>query len=59
MVALNPDVPKAIRNKSAGYVLPNLETKIEDKDDEGDEDDAATFVHSFDAAAAAALAAFS
>ncbi|MBK5253238.1 MAG: AMP-binding protein [Peptostreptococcaceae bacterium] len=35
MVALNPDVPKAMRNKSVGYVLPNMQTKIEDKDDEG------------------------
>lgn len=35
MAALNPDVPKSMRNKSVGYVLPNMEVKIEDKDEEG------------------------
>ncbi|NLY81343.1 MAG: AMP-binding protein [Clostridiales bacterium] len=35
MAALNPDVPKSMRNKSVGYVLPNMEAKIEDKDEEG------------------------
>ena len=35
MVALNPDIRKYMRNKSAGYVLPCLKVKIENKNEEG------------------------
>lgn len=35
IIALNPDNPKYINNKSAGYLFPLSECKIIDKDEEG------------------------
>ena len=35
MAALNPDGRKTMRNSSVGHLLPGMEVKIEDKNDEG------------------------
>ncbi|MEG0923665.1 MAG: AMP-binding protein [Anaerovoracaceae bacterium] len=35
MAALNPDVPKDMRNESVGHLLPGMEVKIIDKDEDG------------------------
>ncbi len=35
MAALNPDIHKYMRNKSVGHVLPEMEVKIENPDEEG------------------------
>ena len=35
MAALNPDTHKNMRNDSVGHLLPGMEVKIEDKDEEG------------------------
>ena len=35
MAALNPDQHKYMRNASVGHLLPGMEVKIEDKDEEG------------------------
>ena len=35
MISLNPDVEKDMRNASAGHLLPGMEVKIADKDEEG------------------------
>ncbi|HKM28768.1 MAG TPA: AMP-binding protein [Anaerovoracaceae bacterium] len=35
MAALNPDVPKDMRNDSVGHLLPGMEVKIIDKNEEG------------------------
>ena len=35
MAALNPDVPKDMRNASVGHLLPGMEVKIIDKDENG------------------------
>ena len=35
MAALNPDTHKYMRNSSVGHVLPGMEVKIEDKDEDG------------------------
>ena len=35
MVALNPDIRKYMKNKSTGYLLPCLKTKIDKPDEEG------------------------
>ena len=35
MVALNPDVRKDMRNRSAGHLLPGMEVKISDADENG------------------------
>ncbi len=35
MAALNPDVPKDMRNTSVGHLLPGMEVKVIDKDENG------------------------
>ena len=35
MAALNPDTHKTMRNASVGHLLPGMEVKIEDKDEDG------------------------
>lgn len=35
MAALNPDVPKDMRNASVGHLLPGMEVKVIDKDENG------------------------
>lgn len=35
MAALNPDQHKYMRNKSVGHLLPGMEVRIEDKDEDG------------------------
>ncbi|MBR5229348.1 MAG: AMP-binding protein [Firmicutes bacterium] len=35
MAALNPDIHKTMRNASVGHLLPGMEVKIEDKDEDG------------------------
>ena len=35
MAALNPDQHKSMRNASVGHVLPGMEVKIDDKDEDG------------------------
>ena len=35
MAALNPDVPKDMRNASVGHLLPGMEVKVVDKDENG------------------------